>query len=184
MQVLIFFFLFFSCFFLGFGFLVCFFCLLWFCCFFVFYFFCQTLYSLCCWTHKIILLMVKPSDNLSAQMFLHSVPVFLVSPVKLSNNTPKTIQLYVISADLQSFEHCFRSGFRSFLSLIVFAFIVSANVFHFFARLLLGLRRTSFLFSLSLRHLKRLTEKIEKQVNRNRLLRRLSWAMFDFPPGG
>ena len=44
-------FLFFSCFFLGLGFLVCFFCLLWFC-FFLFLFFCQTLYSLCCWTHK------------------------------------------------------------------------------------------------------------------------------------
>ena len=42
----------FSCFFLGFGFLVCFFCLLWFCYFFVFLFFCQTLYSLCCWTHN------------------------------------------------------------------------------------------------------------------------------------
>jgi len=41
---------FFSCFFLGFGFLVCFFCLL--CFFFAFLFFCQTLYSLRCWTHK------------------------------------------------------------------------------------------------------------------------------------
>ena len=50
MQVLIFFV--FSCFFLGFGFLVCFFCLLWFCFFLFFYFFCQTLYSLCCWTHN------------------------------------------------------------------------------------------------------------------------------------
>ena len=42
----------FSCFFLGFGFLVCFFCLLWFCFFLFFLFFCQTLYSLCCWTHN------------------------------------------------------------------------------------------------------------------------------------
>ena len=48
------FFFVFSCFFLGFGFLVCFFCLLWFFIFifYFFYFFCQTLYSLCCWTHK------------------------------------------------------------------------------------------------------------------------------------
>ena len=44
--------MFFSCFFLGFGFVVCFFCLLWFCFFLFFYFFCQTLYSLCCWTHN------------------------------------------------------------------------------------------------------------------------------------
>ena len=43
MQVL--FFLFFSCFFLGFGFLVCFFCLLWFC-FFIFMFFVKP-YILC-----------------------------------------------------------------------------------------------------------------------------------------
>ena len=42
-------FCFFSCFFIGFGFLVCFFCLH---CFY-FLFFCQTLYSLCCWTHKL-----------------------------------------------------------------------------------------------------------------------------------
>ena len=120
----------------------------------------------------IILLMVKPSDNLSAQIFLHSVPVFLVSPVKLSNNTPKTIQLFVISADLQSFEHCFRSGLLPFS--YRFRFHCERECLQFFARLLLGLRRTSFLFSLSLRHLKRLTEKTEKQVNRNRLLRRLS----------
>ena len=45
-------FLFLSCFFLGFGFLVCFFVCSGFVFFLCFYVFCQTLYSLCCWTHN------------------------------------------------------------------------------------------------------------------------------------
>ena len=45
-----FFFFVFFLFFPWFWFSSLFFCLLWFC--FLIFFFCQTLYSLCCWTHK------------------------------------------------------------------------------------------------------------------------------------